>query len=185
MVRKVADLPYSEPTAVATLRGENRLHLEPDEETRARIARFAGLHALNRFCAEMVLVMRNDGQIIVRGQLEADVEPICVLSLEPFSDTVSEPIEATFAPPEVLAKLFELAGVEDDGTGDQAGSPDLPDPILNGSIDPAALAVEFLILGLDPYPRRPGVEFESPVKDQAKLSPFEALKSLKPQEGEP
>ena len=34
---------------------------------------------------------------------------------------------------------------------------DAPDPIVDGKIDLGALAAEFMILGLDPYPRKPGV----------------------------
>ena len=34
-----------------------------------------------------------------------------------------------------------------------------PDEIVNGQIDLGALTAEFLALGLDPYPRKPGVDF--------------------------
>ena len=34
---------------------------------------------------------------------------------------------------------------------------DEPDPIIDGKIDLGALAAEFFALGLDPYPRKPGV----------------------------
>ena len=37
---------------------------------------------------------------------------------------------------------------------------DPPEPIVNGAIDLGALAAEFLMLGLDPYPRKPGAVFE-------------------------
>ena len=39
---------------------------------------------------------------------------------------------------------------------------DAPDPIVDGKIDLGALAAEFLALGLDPYPRKPGVAFAPP-----------------------
>ena len=35
-----------------------------------------------------------------------------------------------------------------------------PDEIVNGQIDLGALTAEFLVLGLDPYPRKPGVDFQ-------------------------
>ena len=35
-----------------------------------------------------------------------------------------------------------------------------PDEIVNGKIDLGAVAAEFLALGLDPYPRKPGVDFD-------------------------
>ena len=36
-----------------------------------------------------------------------------------------------------------------------------------------------LILGLDPYPRKPGAVFESPEGDEPDPSPFAALAKLK------
>ncbi len=48
-----------------------------------------------------------------------------------------------------------------------AEQPDPPDPIVNGRIDLGQLAAEFLALGLDPYPRKPGVEFAPVVEDGA------------------
>ena len=51
------------------------------------------------------------------------------------------------------------------------------DPIVDGKIDLGALAAEFFALGLDPYPRKPGVSFESPEEPEATVSPFSALAS--------
>ena len=50
-----------------------------------------------------------------------------------------------------------------------------PDPIVDGKIDLGALTAEFFALGLDPYPRKPGVSFESPEQPEASVSPFSAL----------
>ncbi len=38
---------------------------------------------------------------------------------------------------------------------------DDPEPLVGGTIDLGALAIEFLIVGLDPYPRKPGAVFEA------------------------
>lgn len=175
-----AELPYSQPVQVFSVKSDTNLILRPDAETRARIARFAGLHALPAFKAEMLMKPRHDGSVQVTGQLEADVEPICVVSLEPFADHVSEAIEATFSPDDVIAKLVENLTAEDDEGSE--GTPELPDPIVNGAIDPAALAVEFLILGLDPYPRKPGIDFPDLKVGEEAISPFAALRALKPRD---
>ena len=50
-----------------------------------------------------------------------------------------------------------------------------PDPIIEGRIDLGALAAEFLALGLDPYPRKPGVDFAAPADASAPASPFAVL----------
>jgi hypothetical protein len=59
----------------------------------------------------------------------------------------------------------------------------LPDEIVNGHIDPAALVVEYLILGLAPYPRKPDADFAEIKVGEDMISPFAALKALKSDEG--
>ncbi|MCU0818658.1 MAG: DUF177 domain-containing protein [Beijerinckiaceae bacterium] len=179
---KLPALPYTEPLSVMTLKGETHLVLKPDAEIRARIAKFAGLHALDSFVANLILRPKHDGSVEITGQVEADTQPICVVTLEPFADHVSEPVEALFSPPEVLARLVEELEEEDEDAPID-GSPELPDEIVNGQIDPAALAVEFLILGLDPYPRKPDADFPEMKVGEDTISPFAALKALKTDEG--
>ena len=44
----------------------------------------------------------------------------------------------------------------------------------------AKLATEYLILGVDPHPRKPGIAFDAPkAEDAAEGSPFAALAALK------
>ena len=66
-----------------------------------------------------------------------------------------------------------------DGRDRRRGS---ADPIVDGKIDLGALAAEFFALGLDPYPRKPGVAFE-PHEDArgGEQSPFAALAQPKKQ----
>ena len=52
---------------------------------------------------------------------------------------------------------------------------DPPDPIVDGKIDLGALAAEFFALGLDPYPRKPGVAFDAARRGRGRDSPFAAL----------
>ena len=59
----------------------------------------------------------------------------------------------------------------------EAGDP--PEVIRNGSVDLAAVATEFLLLGIDPYPRKPGVVFDPPVREDPSSNPFAALAALK------
>lgn len=53
-----------------------------------------------------------------------------------------------------------------------------PEPLLGGVVDLGALATEFLILGLDPYPRKSGAVFEAPPDRKPEDSPFAALAKL-------
>ena len=43
--------------------------------------------------------------------------------------------------------------------------------------------IEFLILGLDPYPRKPGAVFQQPQDVKPDPSPFAALAGLKDRDG--
>ena len=56
--------------------------------------------------------------------------------------------------------------------GTDAEDADIPDPIVGGRIDFGVLTAEFLALGLDPYPRKPGMAFE-PVW-LARMRPFDS-----------
>lgn len=111
----------------------------------------------------------------VTGTVDAVVTQTCGVSLEPFESAVSEPVEVTFSD--------EVSPDEEDVL-DENGMPDLdrPDALVNGRIDIGALTAEFLALGLDPYPRKPGIAFdEVVVGDDEK--PLAALAKLKPREG--
>jgi hypothetical protein len=45
-------------------------------------------------------------------------------------------------------------------------------------VDLGALATEFLLLGLDPYPRKPGAVFEPPRDNRPEPGPFAGLAGL-------
>jgi hypothetical protein len=59
----------------------------------------------------------------------------------------------------------------------------VPEVLVGGGIGLGAIATEFLILGLDPYPRKPDATFQgSPVGDDA-AHPFAPLAALKKGQG--
>ncbi|MDP4023625.1 DUF177 domain-containing protein [Methylobacterium sp. NEAU 140] len=104
-------------------------------------------------------------RLAVTGRVEARVTQVCTVSLEPFEAPVREPVDVVFTDTDRLA-------------GTDAEDAEVPDPIVGGRIDFGALTAEFLALGLDPYPRKPGVAFE-PVEAGAEPSPFDALRRLR------
>ena len=64
-------------------------------------------------------------------------------------------------------------GKTDEGEADAKW--DDREPLINGVVDLGALATEFLVLGIDPYPRKPGAVFEPPQDSRAEENPFAAL----------
>jgi uncharacterized metal-binding protein YceD (DUF177 family) len=133
------------------------------------VARRLGLPAIAAIEAELVLSRWRGAGIKVTGRFAAEVEQVCVVTLDPFRARVSEAIERYFLP--------------------SAGGPDLEadiDPLENGLIDLGELVVESLSLALDPYPRKPGVQFGDsewePQSEELSDSPFAALARRKGQD---
>jgi hypothetical protein len=106
----------------------------------------------------------------------------CVVTLDPFPATIREPVDVVFAPEEVVARVESESARFADESVDIADTPDPPDPIIGGYIDLGAVAAEFLTLGLDPYPRKPGATFDGSIaahSDGRPESPFAMLERLK------
>jgi hypothetical protein len=54
-----------------------------------------------------------------------------------------------------------------------------PEPLVGNAVDLGLLATEFLILGIDPYPRKPDVAFEAPAPAHDPAAhPFAGLAAL-------
>src|SRR5262249_52464954 len=64
-------------------------------------------------------------------------------------------------------------------TGQDADGEEPPEPLIGGQLDLGGIATEFLLLGIDPYPRKAGAEFMVRKADDAGARPFAALESLK------
>lgn len=165
------DLPWSYEIEVAAIPPEGQsFALKPDEATRERLAEIAEVVAIPSLTVQLEVRPAGANGARVVGSLEGVVRQTCVVSLEEFDNAISEPIAVDFA-------------VDPEREGDPEDDEDLPDPIIDGKIDLGALATEFLILAVDPYPRKPGAELVVPAPaepaPESKPSPFEQLSGLK------
>lgn len=158
------------------------ISIAADATTLRALAAADDLPNIARLEAEFHVVPKAAGRFNVSGEMRAKVTQICVVSLEPFDSEIVEPIDVDFAPP-MEAKAIEAAASSMIVHGGEAAmaAQEPPDPIIDGKIDLGALASEFLALGLDPYPRKPGVAFEPPGgQDEDKAdTPFSVLRKLK------
>jgi hypothetical protein len=146
-----------------------RVSLEASAEIRAALAGPAGVDAVERLTAQFDLSRRGRDGLHVTGQVNATVRQTCVVSLEPVVNTIDEAVDVDFAPP----RAAETARSEEIEI--EAGAGDEPEPLAGNNIDLGVLATEFLILGVDPYPRKPDVAFEPPVASDPAGHPFAAL----------
>jgi uncharacterized metal-binding protein YceD (DUF177 family) len=163
---------WSVPVAVENI-PETGLHVKIDapEVVRAALRAFASLRELPRLSAVFDLARRGAG-VRVTGQVSARVGQTCVVTLEPVESDLEESVDLVFAP--ALAKSAKAETV-DLGTREEES----PEPLVGGKLDLGAIATEFLLLGIDPYPRKAGAEF-APVKaDDGSARPFAALEALK------
>ncbi|MDO9427698.1 MAG: DUF177 domain-containing protein [Methylobacterium sp.] len=103
--------------------------------------------------------------LTVTGTVAAVVTQICTVSLDPFEASVSEAVDVLYTDGEIP-------------TGHDADDIDVPDAIVNGRVDFGLLTAEFLAMGLDPYPRKPGATFEAADTDPED-APLAGLRALR------
>jgi hypothetical protein len=151
------------------------LAISADAATCLALAAADGLAGIDSLEADFHIARRGLTEFNVSGTLRARVAQICVVSLEPFDTDVVEEIDVDFAPPVMAARAAARTATLLGAPG--APERDPPDAIVDGMIDVGALAAEFLALGLDPYPKKPGVEF-TPVVEESEGRPFDVLKKL-------
>jgi hypothetical protein len=114
----------------------------------------------------------------VVGRVSATVRQTCVVTLDPIESEIEESVDLTFLP--------GAAPATGDGSGRVALAVDGDEerePLVGDAIDLGAIATEFLILGIDPYPRKPDAVFEAPPNDAAGEHPFAALAKLREGQG--
>jgi len=154
------------------------VHIRKRGLAAAELAAFAaatGVESMSELDVDLhVKPYRGDG-LAVEGRVRATVGQICVVTLDPVENEIDEEVEATFRPEATLKP--HLVHDEDEGMAIDA-SVAADDPLVGGVIDAAAIAAEFLALGVDPYPRKPGVAFEAP-EGAGEGSAFAGLAKLK------
>ena len=145
--------------------------LRADDHVRASIVCAAELIGLPRLEAQFEVIRRGRSSAHVTGSVSATVQQTCVVTLEPMSNEIDESVDVAFAPAAAVASSQVVVSA--------AGADEPPEPIVDGTIDLGALAVEFLLLGIDPYPRKGDAVFAAPQEAEPAAHPFAALAALK------
>jgi len=152
--------------------------LVADADTRAAVARLARLRDLPRLQANFEVRRHGAGGLRVTGRVFATVGQACVITLEPLVNEIEEDVDLIFLPSAIAVTNGESIEPRREH-GDEV------EPLIDGRVDLGALAVEFLVLGLDPYPRKPGAVFQPPNDATADEGPFAALAALKKERNGP
>jgi uncharacterized metal-binding protein YceD (DUF177 family) len=180
-----SERPWSVPVFVAEVPDTGRhVDLVADARTRTAIGKLAGLSGLPRLVAAFDLTLHGPGGVRVTGHVSATVEQTCVVTLEPVENEIDEAVDLIF----VVADAAPRAGRGRHAGGDEAESSamaeDPPEVLRDGMVDLGAIATEFLMLAIDPYPRKSGAVFEAAAGGDDAAHPFAALAALKKGQGE-
>ena len=148
MSRKpVTQVEFSRPLLVDRVpRKGSHEHFKAEPAECVALARRFNVPVIHTVTARLHATPWRGGGLKVTGVVEADLEQVSVISLEQFRKSVSFQVERYFLPPKDLGDA-----VEDDA-----------EPIVGGIVDLGELAAETLGLELEPYPRKPGEQFDRP-----------------------
>ena len=151
-----------------------RVEMTADPVVRAALAQTAGLRDLPRLGADFEVTRRGRHGLHVVGEVSALVGQNCVVTLEPIEINLLEPIDLVFTP-EQAAGPGESEGEISFGLSEA----EPPEPLVGGAVDLGAIATEYFLLGIDPYPRKEGAVFEGAPNEDIAPKPFAALAALK------
>lgn len=155
------------------------VRLSANEAERKALARLWDVSGVAALEAELHLTRWKRDGVRVKGQVHAEIVQPSVVSLEPVTSSVDEPVEAVFVP-----EGSRLARVETNDSGEvliDAEGPDLPETFSGDRIDVGSVVAEFVALAIEPYPRLAGETFNPPQEsaqdDGEDNLPFAALKN--------
>lgn len=144
--------------------------IAPSKDDLARIAQWADVDAIESFTAKVDIKRVTPTRFAFDAVLDADIVQSCVVTLEPVKSRIARSFHRDLFLTQTKPSIeVDLAPVDEDGR----------EEIASLRYDLAVPVLEELALAIDPYPRAPGVEFESPSDEDKPEHPFAALKALK------
>jgi uncharacterized metal-binding protein YceD (DUF177 family) len=172
---------FSRRIEVSELQGEAReFEIAANAAERESLAERFDLVALERLEASVRVAPMGSNDIVrVSGRFSADVVQSCVITLDEIPGAITGEFDRLFAAPYLC--------VQDSVVEIDVASEDPPDPIRDGSIDIGEVVAEHMGLGLNPFPRAPGAEFNSTLTQErdadgaieTRKNPFAILERLK------
>jgi hypothetical protein len=152
------------------------LDLTVSAAERERVAALLDIRSVDALHVRLHAV-RFRGGIRVTGRLDASVTQQSVVSLEPVTQTIGEPIDRIFLP----GGEKDFAGPANAEIFVDLEGEDVPDHFEGNEADLTDLIVETLALAIDPYPRAPGESIEDLglAGSEEDPHPFAALRKLK------
>lgn len=158
----------SRPLMVSDLDPEpQRFDLEADESDRTAIAERFQLIDVAELKGD-IEIARHGAIVRVAGTVTADLGRMCVVSLEPMRERITEDfaVEYTTDAPQAFETEIEAAL-------------DAPEPLEGDRLDLRDVLLEQLVLAMSPHPRKEGAKAPEDPGAGDGTSPFDVLKGLK------
>lgn len=168
-------LDWTLATSEVGERGRNATRTATAAE-RAALAAALELLSCDEFVTSYDVRATGGGRFHLEGGFEAKLTQACVVTLDPVNAKLKERFVVELVPAE---EIPEAAGEEEQSVleGDDV------EPIRHGTIPLGRIFFEQLSAAIDPYPRKPGAEFDwkdpREAADKEKGGPFAALAKLK------
>ncbi|PZM16907.1 YceD family protein [Rhizobium tubonense] len=174
--------PFSHLVKVGHISGGPvEMHLKADAQELAGLATLWAVLSVERLDADIKISRWKRDGVRVKGHVTGKVVQACVVSLDPVESEIDEEFDELYVPEG--SKLARAPKVDAGEIVLDPDGPDIPETFEGDAIDVGSVVTEFAALGIDPYPRKPGLDFEPHIEDTAeddrKPSPFAALKAWK------
>lgn len=175
----------SYPVNVAVLPNKGlQVKLQPTADERQAMADDLEIVSVETCDVELVFKRwRRDG-VSVKGRIVAQIMQECAVTLDPISNRIDEEIDRIFLPEG--SKLLKPRLSSDGELLIDYDGQDEPESFSGDTLDAWEIALEHFALGIDPFARKEGVEFQTQSssednKDKSEneeKSPFAALQGL-------
>lgn len=169
-------LTWTEILADIGDQGLSRHRIATPAERKA-LAEALGLVECTEMAADYRLVAKRGGSYLLEGDVTLAATQACIVTLEPLSTRLKEPIRVEFRP--------GASEADDAGEGERPilDGPDV-EPLADRIIPVGRVVFEIISASLDPYPRKEGANFDwsDPKVAESPANPFGVLKSLKSRE---
>lgn len=155
---------FSHPIPIEQIKERRKtVSLVACEGEREEVAKRLGVLSISRLEGRLSYHRKGD-LIVISGEVSADLEQACVVTLDPVKETINSQFE-----------VFYTLAI---GTPSEDLDLDAPEPLEGDVLDLGEVVTEQIALNLSPYPRAPGAGVFVDMTAGEEATPFEALKSL-------
>lgn len=156
---------------------------EAGEKTLKELAKRFGIPEVVSLVGSAKVRPYRKAGLTVEASFKAEVVQNCVVTLDPVHQKVDESFTQRYLPEHMIEPEAEQVATEREIQIDIEAE-DSPEPMMGNGVEIGEAVAERLALALDPYPRKAGVSFEPPAKEdgdapESKPNPFAALEKLK------